>query len=91
MLCCSSVSGVGVVVVAFEAVGCCISAGDVGVRIFCCLVGGGVLSNGLTNFWFSPYCSLKLHKLPTLCYDGLYSSNVFQFQHQFLIIGITKK
>jgi len=39
MLCCSSVSDVGLVVVAFEAVGCCISMGDVGVRLFCCFVG----------------------------------------------------
>jgi len=30
---------VGLVVVAFEAVGCCISMGDVGVRLFCCFVG----------------------------------------------------
>ena len=35
VLCCSSVSDVGlVVVVAFEAVVCCISMGDVGVRLF---------------------------------------------------------
>ena len=27
----------GLVVVAFEAVGCCISMGDVGVHIFCCI------------------------------------------------------
>ena len=39
MLCCSSVSDVGLVVVALEAVGCCISMGDVGVRLFCCFVG----------------------------------------------------
>ena len=38
MLCCSSVSDVGLVV-AFEAVGCCISMGEVGVRLFCCFVG----------------------------------------------------
>ena len=31
--------GCGSLVVAFEAVGCCISMGDVGVRIFCCFVG----------------------------------------------------
>ena len=33
MLCCSSVLDVGLVVV-FEAVGCCIPMGDVGVRLF---------------------------------------------------------
>ena len=38
MLCCSSVSDVGLVV-AFEAVGCCIPIGDVGVRLFRCFVG----------------------------------------------------
>jgi len=35
----SSVSDVGLVVVAFEAVGCCISMGDVGVRLLSCFVG----------------------------------------------------
>ena len=39
MLCFSSVSDVGLVVVTFEAVGCCISMGDDGVRLFCCFVG----------------------------------------------------
>ena len=39
MFCCSSVSDVGTVVVAFEAVSCCISMGDVRVRLFCCFVG----------------------------------------------------
>ena len=34
MLCCSSVSDVGPVVVAFEVVGCCISMGDFGIRLF---------------------------------------------------------
>jgi len=38
VLCCPSVSDVGLVVVAFEAVDCCISMADVGVRLFCCFV-----------------------------------------------------
>jgi len=47
VLCCSSVSDVGLVV-AFEAVGCCISMGDVGIRLFAVSCGGGVVSNGLS-------------------------------------------
>jgi len=38
VLCCSSVSDVGLVV-AFEAAGCCISMGDIGIRLFKCFVG----------------------------------------------------
>jgi len=34
VLCCSSVSEAGLVVVAFEAVGCCVSMGDVAIRPF---------------------------------------------------------
>ena len=60
MLCCSSVSDVGLVVVAFEAVGCCISVGDVGVRLFCCFVVGVVVSNGLHALTVGWYCLVKL-------------------------------
>ena len=39
MLCCLSVSDVGLAVVAFEAAGCCICMDDGEVRLFCCSVG----------------------------------------------------
>jgi hypothetical protein len=39
VLCCSPVSNVGLIVIAFEAVGCCISMGDVRIRFICCFVG----------------------------------------------------
>jgi len=45
----STVLDLGPVIVVFEAVCCCISMGDIGVRLFCCFVGGGgVVSNGDT-------------------------------------------
>ena len=49
VLCCSSVLDVGLVFFAFEAVGCCISMGDVGVGLFCCFLRGWVL---VSYQWF---------------------------------------
>ena len=52
MLCCSSVSDVGLAVVAFEAAGCCISMGDVGMRLFAVSwVWCGIKWSHTLNFW----------------------------------------
>jgi len=48
VLCCSTVSDVGFVVIAFEAVGCCICMGDVWIASILLFRGGGVVPNGLT-------------------------------------------
>ena len=73
MFCCSSVSDVGLVVVAFEAAGCCISMGDVGVGLFA--VSWGVvwyqmvytleLMDGMVKLPFGFYpciCILQVYK-----------------------------
>jgi len=52
VICCSSVSDVGLVVVVFESVVCCICAGDVAIRLFAVSWGRcGIKWSDTLNCW----------------------------------------